>query len=128
VFSVLGNIVASAEVIHEAARAFKQAGGSLSDRVMAAMEAADVKGGDRRCTCDTTPKPAAPCNGKTAQVAYILLANSGDSNGKSHSDGKYAMYINVTNEDIQPNENANPVKTLRIRYDAWKKNNPTESK
>lgn len=27
----------------------------------------------------------------------------------------------VTNEDIKPAENANPVKTLRMRYDAWMK-------
>jgi hypothetical protein len=26
----------------------------------------------------------------------------------------------VTDENIQPHENANPVKTLRLRYDQWK--------
>ncbi len=31
------------------------------------------------------------------------------------------MYVSVTDEDITPAENANPVKTLRLRYDAWKK-------
>ena len=34
---------------------------------------------------------------------------------------KYYAYIRVTDEDIKPAENANPVKTLRMRYDAWKK-------
>jgi hypothetical protein len=31
------------------------------------------------------------------------------------------MYIGVTDRDIAPTENANPVKTLRIRYERWKR-------
>jgi hypothetical protein len=31
------------------------------------------------------------------------------------------MFIDVTDANITPAENANPVKTLRMRYDAWKK-------
>jgi hypothetical protein len=31
------------------------------------------------------------------------------------------MYISVTDRDITPTENANPVKTLRLRYEAAKK-------
>jgi hypothetical protein len=34
------------------------------------------------------------------------------------------MYVAVTNDDIQPSEDANPVKTLRLRYEAWKKAHP----
>ena len=87
---------------------------------MAAMEGADDAGGDKRCTCEEEPKPAAPCDGKTSHVAYIAIANRDDARGKSHNDGDYYAYISVTDEDIQPHENANPVKTLRMRYDAWK--------
>ena len=90
------------------------------DRVMAAMEAADAAGGDRRCTCETEPVPPAPCMGRTAHVAYILAADPGDAEGESHNDGEYSVYINVTDLDIQPHENANPVITLRMRYDEWK--------
>jgi uncharacterized Ntn-hydrolase superfamily protein len=120
-YSIQGNILMSDDVVHAAVAAFKDATGSLADRVMAAMEAADGKGGDKRCTCDTEPKVAAPCDGKTAHVAYILRADKTDKNKESYNDGDYAMYITVTNEDIKPTENANPVKTLRLRYDAWKK-------
>jgi hypothetical protein len=35
--------------------------------------------------------------------------------------GHGRAYLRVTDEDIKPNENANPVKTLRTRYEAWKK-------
>lgn len=119
-FQVQGNILFSDRVVEDAALAFTKAKGTLADRVMAAMEAADAAGGDRRCTCEQEPKPRAPCDGKTAQVAYIAIANKDDSVGRSHNDGDYYAYLSVTDENIQPEENANPVKTLRLRYDAWK--------
>ena len=54
-------------------------------------------------------------------MAYIVIANKGDVTEKSFNQGTYYAYIRVTDEDIKPTENANPVKTLRLRYDAWKK-------
>jgi len=117
-YSIQGNILKSDDVVTAAVEAFKAARGSLTDRVMAAMEAADAKGGDSRCTCETEPKVDAPCDGKTSHVAYILRADKSDKNGESFNDGHYAMYISVTDRDIKPTENANPVKTLRMRYDA----------
>ena len=60
-------------------------------------------------------------DGKTADVAYIVIANKGDVTTASHNQGDYYAYIRVTDDDVKPSENANPVKTLRMRYDAWKK-------
>ena len=122
-FSIQGNILAGDEVVTAAMTAFETATGSLADRVMAAMEEADARGGDKRCTCATPPQPAATaaCESKTSHVAYILRADPTDTNGAAFNDGTYAMYVAVTNDDIQPAENANPVKTLRLRYEAWKK-------
>ena len=125
-FSIQGNILASEEVVTAAMTAFANAGGTVADRVMAAMEAADSRGGDKRCTCDSKPLPAATaaCESKTSHVAYILRADAGDKSGAAFNDGQYAMYVAVTNDDILPTENANPVKTLRLRYDTWKKAHP----
>jgi uncharacterized Ntn-hydrolase superfamily protein len=120
-FQVQGNTLFSDQVVYEAALAFTRARGTLADHVMAAMEAADAKGGDKRCNCETEPKPAAPCDGKTAHVAYILIANKDDRTEQSHNQGAYYAYIRATDDDIAASENANPVKTLRLRYDAWKK-------
>jgi hypothetical protein len=100
------------------------------------MEAADGSGGDSRCTCPPWPtdgsKPKIPCEEKTSHVAYILMAEKGDTNGDSHNNGKYAMYITVSQpgadkgpNQIKPGENLNPVRTLRARYDAWRKQQPT---
>lgn len=116
-YSIQGNILASDAVVSKAVDAFVAASGSLADRVMAAMEAADAAGGDTRCSCDRGPKVNAPCTTKTAHVAYILEAGKSDPNGESYNDGKYTMYVSVTDQDIKPDEDANPVKTLRLRYD-----------
>src|SRR3954454_14527373 len=120
-FQVQGNTLFSDQVMYEAALAFTRATGTLADHVMAAMEAADAKGGDKRCNCETEPRPKAPCDGKTAHVAYIVIADKGEVTEKSHNQGTYFAYLRVTDDDIKPTENANPVKTLRMRYDAWKK-------
>jgi len=120
VFSVQGNILADDRVVLDAVKAMHETRGSLSDRVMAAMEAADANGGDRRCTCETEPFPSAPCDAKTAHVAYILKAGAENSSGTSFNDGDYDLYLSVTDQNIRADENANPVKTLRLRYDAWR--------
>ncbi len=120
-FSVQGNILASERVVYDAVKAFMADDGSLTDRVMAAMEAADAAGGDSRCTCETEPPTAAAqCTGRTSHVAYILAANPGDAAGESFNDGDYSLFLDVHDENIRREEDANPVRTLRMRYDAWK--------
>ena len=138
-YSIQGNILRPGTVVPNAVQAFLAAKGAITDRVMAAMEAADGSGGDSRCTCPPWPtdgsKPAIPCAEKTAHVAYILMAEKGDSSGDSHNNGKYTMYLTVSQPapDHGPNviregENLNPVKTLRMRYDAWRKTQPASFK
>ena len=138
-YSIQGNILRPGTVVPNAVQAFLAAKGAITDRVMAAMEAADGSGGDSRCTCPPWPtdgsKPAIPCSEKTAHVAYILMAEKGDTSGDSHNNGKYTMYLTVSQPapDHGPNvirdgENLNPVKTLRLRYDAWRKAQPASFK
>ena len=115
-YSIQGNILASEAVVTKAVDALVAAKGTLADRVMAAMEAADAAGGDSRCSCDRGPKVNAPCTSKTAHVAYILEASKGDVSGDSYNDGRYSLYVAVTDQDITADEDANPVKTLRMRY------------
>jgi uncharacterized Ntn-hydrolase superfamily protein len=119
-FSIQGNILTGEDVIEEAVKAFRQAKGSLADRVMAAMEAADARGGDRRCNCNSQPDPPAPCSNKTSHVAYLVVAKKSDSSGSGFNDGTYFLDIQVTDGDIKADEDDNPVKTLRLRYDRWR--------
>lgn len=134
-YSIQGNILRAGQVVPNAVQAFIHTKGAITDRVMAAMEAADGSGGDSRCVCPPWPtdgsKPKIACDGRTSYVAYILMAEKGDTNGDSHNNGKYAMYITVSQpsekprpQQIREGENLNPVKTLRARYDAWRKKQP----
>ncbi len=140
-YSIQGNILRPGQVVPNAVAAFLATKGALTDRVMAAMEAADGSGGDSRCVCPPWPtdgtKPANPCDSKTAHVAYILMSDPKDTSGDSHNNGKYSMYITVaqpgTPENrgagaIRAGENLNPVKTLRARYDEWRKTQPATFK
>lgn len=134
-YSVQGNIIASANALQAAAMIMQYGPGTIIDRVMLAMEAADARGGDRRCTCDREPLPeAAPCNGKTAHVSYLLAADPDDAYGEfandhpesmeaPYNDGDYYLYLMVVPTNTLPTEDANPVRTLRMRYDAWKEAN-----
>jgi hypothetical protein len=134
-YSIQGNILRPGSVAPNAVQAFIRTSGAITDRVMAAMEAADDSGGDSRCVCPPWPTdgspPKIPCDGRTSTIAYILMAEKDDTNGDSHNDGKYAMYLTVSQpgDDKGPNqvregENLNPVKTLRMRYDQWRKKQP----
>ena len=146
-YAIQANTMRNGNVVRNAVKAFIANKGALTDRVMAAMEAADASGGDARCTCPPPPAdgsaPAIACTNKTAHVAYILMAEPNDKNGDSHSNGKYALYLTVSQPDpvpvgaaftthgpsqIKKGENLNPVKTLRMRYDIWRKQQPVNFK
>ena len=120
-YQVQGNTLLGDAVVHQAALAFTRATGTMADRVMAAMEAADLNGGDHRCNCGSNPLDFVPCDNKTAHVAYIAIAEKDDVVGATHNDGQYSVYLSVTNHNTVKGESGNPVKTLRLRYDAWKK-------
>jgi hypothetical protein len=138
-YSIQGNILRPGQVMPNAVKAFVHTTGALTDRVMAAMDAADGSGGDSRCVCPPWPtdgsKPKIACDGRTSHVAYILMAEKDDTNGDSHNNGKYAMYITVSQpgtdkgpNQVREGENLNPVKTLRLRYDEWRQKQPASFK
>jgi uncharacterized Ntn-hydrolase superfamily protein len=120
-YQVQGNTLLGDQVVHQAALAFTRARGTLADHVMAAMEAADANGGDHRCNCGNNAAPNFPCDDRTSHVAYIAIANPDDQIGVTHNDGKYFAYIAVGDNNLKKGESANPVKTLRMRYNAWVK-------
>jgi len=143
-YSIQGNILRPGEVVPSAVKAFVETKGALTDRVMAALEAADAAGGDSRCTCQqpnsanatatnstNSAVPSISCEGRTSYIAYITMAErDNQAGGVSHSDGNYPLYLTVVQPElggphaIKAGENLNPVKTLRLRYDAWRKTQP----
>jgi hypothetical protein len=137
-YSIQGNTLRASDIVPKAVKAFIANKGALTDRVMAAMEAADAAGGDSRCTCQVPAVPDAnkgfACENRTSLIAYILMVEKTDTNGDSHNNGKYSMFINVSQPQpdhpsaIKQGENLNPVKTLRVRYDAWRKTQQADFK
>ncbi|MEO7083434.1 MAG: DUF1028 domain-containing protein [Gemmatimonadaceae bacterium] len=144
-YSIQGNILRAGEVVPNAVKAFLSNNGAITDRVMAAMEAADASGGDSRCACPAAPadgsNPAITCTRKTAHVSYILMAERSDLAGAArgdstwaHNNGKYTMYLTVAQPEaggpnaIHAGEDLNPVKTLRMRYDVWRRAQPASFK
>ena len=107
-YSIQGNILRPGYVVPNAVQAFIKTQGTITDRVMAAMDAADGSGGDSRCVCPPWPSDgsvaAIPCDGRTAHVAYLLAADPKDTNGDSHNNGKYSVYITAS----QPGDNKGP--------------------
>ena len=92
-FIVAGNILVGKETLEAMASAFDALKGTLADRVMAALEAGQQAGGDRR--------------GKIS--AAIVVVNQAPS-----SDG-YAKNI-----DLRIDSSKDPVAELRVLYDAYK--------
>ena len=63
--------------------------------------------------------------------SYLLAADPGDALGRfaddhpenmeaPYNDGDYFLYLMVVPPNTTAEEDANPVRTLRMRYDAWK--------
>jgi hypothetical protein len=82
IYAIQGNVLTGEPVVLAAEQALRAADGDLAARLMAAMEAARVFGGDGRCSC--RPNDADACGSpppsftKTADVGYMLVARDGD--------------------------------------------------
>ena len=90
---VAGNILVGKETLEAMATAFDAFKGTLADRVMAALEAGQQAGGDRR--------------GKIS-AAIVVVNQAPSSNG-------YAKNI-----DLRIDSSKDPVAELRVLYDAYK--------
>jgi hypothetical protein len=87
-YAIQGNVLTGPCVVEQAVTAALAAPTDLADKLMLAMEAARLAGGDGRCSCApentqgcgcTLPLPA-----KSAHIAYMLVARAGDRDG-SHT-------------------------------------------
>ena len=114
-FSVQGNILEGANVVADAARAFREPG-SLPDRLMRALEAGSAAGGDSRCNNARVKQ--------TAAAAFILVARGNDPPYATRDlgatdegrPGAPWLALSVRYPDFGPN----PVTELRKKINAWK--------
>ncbi|MCL4222774.1 MAG: DUF1028 domain-containing protein [Phycisphaerales bacterium] len=82
VYAVQGNVLTGQPVVGLAEQAIIGTPGDLPEKLMAAMEAAYLMGGDGRCSCNASlPQSCGsppPSFTKTAHIGYMLIARAGD--------------------------------------------------
>jgi uncharacterized Ntn-hydrolase superfamily protein len=119
--TVQGNTLVSEAVVGSGLEAFQwedPAGfNTLSDRLMRALEAGSVAGGDVRCNDETTRQ--------TAAMAFILVARGGDESyatesiGMSDQGTSEAPWLAISIRGEGGGDN--PLLELRLRYDRWRR-------
>lgn len=125
VYAIQGNVLTGNQVILDAEAAFLALPGDLTSKVIAAMEAARLLGGDGRCSCS----PGAPTSCgvppqnflKTAHVGFFIDARLGDTDGTCNASvgcatGNYTLNLNVIGNTSDPD----PIQTLGAQYQAWR--------
>ncbi len=125
VYAIQGNILTGAPVVLEAEQALLNTPGDLSQKVMAAMEAAAAFGGDGRCSCDTGSPTSCgsppPGNFKSSHIAYYLIARPGDQAGICNMSGcaKGDFWLTINERDLS-SWDPDPIILMRQDYDAWR--------
>jgi len=92
-FAAQGNILAGAAVVDELARAFTQTQGDLCDRLLAALQAGDAAGGDKR--------------GRQS-AALLVVREAGGYEGRND------RYI-----DLRVDDHADPINDLLRLFQVW---------
>lgn len=126
VYAIQGNVLTGQPVVDDAEAAILNTPGDLAEKVMAAMEAAHLAGGDGRCSCNATQPDscgAPPPNfTHSAYCAYFLVARPGDPKKDCDMNlgcGRGAFYMGLNIKNLGPND-PEPIGLLRQEYDAWR--------
>ncbi|MDA7501896.1 DUF1028 domain-containing protein [Chitinophagales bacterium] len=98
-YVIAGNILLNAEVLTNMEAAFLNTEGSLADKLMAALQGANIPGADSRCLDE----------GVSTRSAFIRVANSDDSD-----DYYLDQSVTLTPFGVEP------IDVLQLQYDAWK--------
>lgn len=123
-YSVQGNVLTGQAVVEMAVEAAVATPGRLSDKLMAAMQAAYLMGGDGRCSCDvddpTSCGSPPPSFEKSAHIGFMVTARIGDADGVCNgafgcANGDYWLKLNV----IGVAADEDPVQQLQAQYDAF---------
>jgi uncharacterized Ntn-hydrolase superfamily protein len=109
-YSIQGNILLGPQILDSMETRFLNTAGTLSDRLMAALQGANVVGADTRC---------AP-SGLSSLSSYLRVAKPGDTTG-TYSVDLYMAYPNSTNWALDP------IDSLQSLYNDWLLTNVYES-
>jgi hypothetical protein len=124
-YAIQGNVLTGIIVCYNAEQALINTPGDMGTRVMAAMEAARVMGGDGRCSCD--PNQPTNCGAPpphfvySSYTTYFIVSRMGDVDGVCNADvgcanGRYYCDLQVISDSMGPE----PVLTLEQHYQVWR--------
>jgi uncharacterized Ntn-hydrolase superfamily protein len=127
-YAIQGNVLTGQPVITAAEQAILTTAGDMPDKLMAAMDAARLMGGDGRCSC-TQGSPTA-CGSppasftKSSHIALMIVSRPSDLDAPCNGSlgcgaGDYWLDLNVAN---QPVSALDPVLQLQALYNTWKTN------
>lgn len=102
-YSIQGNILLGQEILDSIEARFLNANGTLADRLMEALQGANVIGADTRCLS----------NGTSSLSAFIRVAKPGDSSNN--------IYLNLDVNNIL--DGIEPIDSLEKLYENWKMSN-----
>jgi hypothetical protein len=127
-YAIQGNVLTGDPVMYAAEAALLATNGDLSQRVIAAMEAARALGGDGRCSCSqiapTSCGVPPPSFTKSAHCGFFVVARVGDTLGTCAqstgcANGGYYLGLNVAGVDAQ-GQDLDPVLQLEAQYAEWR--------
>lgn len=98
-YAIQGNILLGAQILDSMEARFLSASGTLADRLMAALQGANVVGADTRCTD----------NGTSSLSAFLRVAKPGDSDD--------TLYLDLNVPSLPAG--MEPIDSLQRLYDAW---------
>ncbi|MCK6447119.1 MAG: DUF1028 domain-containing protein [Planctomycetes bacterium] len=125
-YAIQGNVLTCSQVWLDAEQALLNTNGDLSQKLMAAMQAAKAQGGDGRCSCAPQNPTGCGCvtsgQKKSAHVAFIIVAREGDPLGvctgaAGCANGGYWLDLEIPGVPSNP---VDPVDSLQVAYDAWR--------
>ena len=125
IYAIQGNVITGDPVCDMAELALVNTPGDLSQKVMAAMEAARAMGGDGRCSCSGSDPDGCgsppPNFTKSAHTAFVVLARLGNTDGGCDqqdgcASGNYYLSLVVKGVDSDPD----PVLEMQVKYDQWR--------
>ncbi|MDM7913948.1 MAG: DUF1028 domain-containing protein, partial [Candidatus Eisenbacteria bacterium] len=99
-YAIQGNILLGPQILAGMEEAFLSTGGTLADRLMAALQAAKIPGADTRCLP----------YGKSSMSAFLRVARPTDDPGALY------LNLNVNNTGTGPTD---PIDVLQGLYDQW---------
>lgn len=124
VYAIQGNVITGPPVIEMAEAALRDTPGDVPAKLMAAMQAARLMGGDGRCSCSSSDPDGCgappPTFERSAHVGCMIIARRGDTDGLCNFTGcalgNYFLDFNI----FVSAPSIDPIIQMQTQFDAFR--------